>query len=307
MIKGFSTAPGTEAYSKRFSDISFSRLGRTNLTVSLGGFGCYRVDRSVEDHFTAMSLALKSGVNLIDTSSNYSDGASEELVGAVLTSLIESGDLRREEVVVITKAGYLQGGNLRVKQQREAEGKPFPDLVPYDLNLEHCIHPDFLEDQINRSLNRLSLQSVDVFLLHNPEYYLGWANKQGIPLKDARDEYHSRIDSAFRYLEWEIADGRIKSYGISSNSFPATPEDYQFTSLEKIWTIAEAISPSHSFKVIQFPMNLFERQAITAINQSENRSLIDFARHTDLGTLINRPLNAFVNNKLIRLASVEQP
>jgi hypothetical protein len=53
-------------------------------------------------------------------------------------------------------------------------------LVEYAEGLEHCIHPDFLDDQIGRSLDRLGLDALDGYLLHNPEYYLGWAHKQGL-------------------------------------------------------------------------------------------------------------------------------
>ena len=35
----------------------------------------------------------------------------------------------------------------------------------------HCLHPEFLQDQLTRSLDRLQLETLDVCLLHNPEYF----------------------------------------------------------------------------------------------------------------------------------------
>ena len=84
------------------------------------------------------------------------------------------------------KAGYLQGFNYALAQQRKKEGRPFPNLVKYAEGLDHCIHPDFLDDQLTRSLERLNLETLDVYLLHNPEYYLSWAERRPIPLDDGR-------------------------------------------------------------------------------------------------------------------------
>jgi aryl-alcohol dehydrogenase-like predicted oxidoreductase len=60
-------------------------------------------------------------------------------------------------VVVVSKGGYLQGQNYAMSQQRKQDGNPFADVVEYADGLEHCIHPDFLDDQIGRSLDRLGL------------------------------------------------------------------------------------------------------------------------------------------------------
>lgn len=55
------------------------------------------------------------------------------------------------------------------------------------------------------------------------------------------------------------------------------------------------------FSVIQFPFNAFEPGAALEINNS-GASLLQFAKANQLATLINRPLNAFVANELVRLA-----
>jgi aryl-alcohol dehydrogenase-like predicted oxidoreductase len=192
------------------------------------------------------------------------------------------------------KAGYLQGTNYLVSYQRKLKNNPFPDLVEYAAELEHCIHPEFLADQLTRSLERLQLDYLDVYLLHNPEYFLGWALHEGWDVEKARTEYYRRIKLAFEYLETQVTQGRIKSYGISSNTFPRTDTDPEYTDIRKVLEIAQKISANHHFKVIQFPMNLIE---VDAAN-----TLIHFAKENKIGILINRPLNAITNNQLIRLA-----
>lgn len=276
--------------------LKYNILGNTGLSVSEVGFGAYRVDVKSPTNKEALKQAILAGINLIDTSSTYTDGNSELLVGQVLK------ELSPKSTVIVTKGGYLQGQNFELSQLRKSENNPFPDLVECQKGLEHCIHPEFLEDQITRSLGRLGVETIDVYLLHNPEYYLKWAKNKGIELVLARKEYYSRIKKAFVHLEKEVEKGRIRHYGISSNTFPVSSEDYDFTSLVEVIRIAEEISPNHHFSVIEFPMNLAETSASTRRNQPNNMSLLDLAKQENLGVLINRPLNVFFEGSVIQLA-----
>jgi hypothetical protein len=227
-------------------------------------------------------------------------------VGRALENLVHKGDIAREAVVVVTKAGYLQGHNFALSRERRQQGHPFPELVEYAEGLEHCIHPEFLRDQLDRSLGRLKLETADFYLLHNPEYYLAWANKVGQELDAARTEYYRRIKNAFAYLEEEVAQGRIRYYGISSNTFAAAEDQADFTCLETIWQIAESLDADHHFRLIQLPFNLLEPGAVLESNQPGGGSVLDFAREKELAVLINRPLNAFYDNQLFRLAEVPE-
>ncbi len=308
-MKTGATAEATGDHCSANASVASSLLGSTGLTVSQAGFGCYRIDPQVEEHGLALRQALASGVNLIDTSSNYADGGSEVLVGRVLAELIQEGSIKREQVVLVTKAGYLQGSNYVESQERKNQGKPWPELVEFAPNLEHCIHPEFLADQLTASLDRLGLDTVDIYLLHNPEYYLGWAVKQGMALEQAREEYYRRIEAAFRHLESEADAGRISFYGVSSNTFPAPDSYEEFTSLDMLWQIAQRISKEHRFRVIELPFNLLEPGAVTESNQPDDKSVLALANECGLGVLINRPLNAIGHNGLFRLAmsGAEEP
>ena len=305
MITGFATQEGTRSHAEQNSSLAYGELDRTGLLASQAGFGCYRVDLADPEHEKSLRKALLSGINLIDTSSNYGDGGAEKLVGEVLEDITSSGEIDRESIIVVSKVGYLQGQNYQLSQERKRQGKPFKDLVLYADGLEHCIHPEFIEDQLTRSLERLKLDTLDFYLLHNPEYYLTWASKTGVSLEEARQEYYSRIEQAFQQLETEVEGGRIRFYGISSNTFPSPANDPEFTSLKKVWEIAQSLSPEHHFRLIQLPMNLFETGGITERNQSNGNSVLQFVQEKQIGVLINRPLNAIIANRLIRLAEVQ--
>ncbi len=165
----------------------------------------------------------------------------------------------------------------------------------------HCISPDFLENQISLSLQRLNLDKIDVYLLHNPEYFLTYSIISD-PERRER-EYYRRIKDAFIHLEEEVKRGRISYYGISSNTFAEKNTKQNFTSLEKVIQTANEISDNNHFAVVQFPMNLIENGGMNILNQlNQTKTFLDVADENNLGVLVNRPLNAISKNKLIRLA-----
>jgi aryl-alcohol dehydrogenase-like predicted oxidoreductase len=267
------------------------------------GFGSYRIDNKIEEHYQALYKALSEGIDLIDTSANYADGSSEILIGRVISDLISEKKLLREEIILVTKAGYIQGQNYRYALKLKEEGKLFDGVVEVQDKLWHCISPEFLEDQLNRQLHRLNTDYIDSYLLHNPEYYLDWAKENNLELSEAREIYYERIRRSFVFLEEKVSEGKIRSYGISSNTFPAHSNEYSFTSLERIIDIANSVSTENNFKVIQFPFNLFEAGAITIKNQINNsETLLKLATMTNKTVLINRPLNAITSKGLVRLS-----
>jgi len=303
MIKSAASANSTLSFSEKFPQLQYNLLGKTGLTVSGCGFGAYRVDYRVREHFETLEYALSNGINLIDTSANYSDGGSETLIGNVLEEMSEQKKIKREEIVIVSKGGYIQGKNLEAAKKMKEDGHGYKNVTEYAENIWHCIHPDFLKDQITFSLERMKLETIDVYLLHNPEYFLDSPAAKDLELDELRHEYYNRIKRAFEYLETEVKLGRIGCYGISSNSFVKSSEDPVYTSLNYCVNAAEEISTDNGFKVIEFPLNLFERGAITNKNQlGDTKTLLDYAAGLNMGVLINRPLNALDGKGLKRLA-----
>lgn len=310
MIKGFATSEGSARFRDRSIAIphEFNVLGRTGLSVSQVGFGTYRCDARILEHRNALAKAIRMGVNLIDSSANYANGNAEILIGEVLETLITDNEISREEIVIVTKGGYIQGENYeRISKEVGHStgdyviGSYESEIVRYSDGLWHSIHPQFLEDQITRSLDRLKLETIDVYLLHNPEYYIQAAINESIPEDEARETYEKRIAKALEYLDEEVERGRIKWYGISSNTFPKPEDAIDRTSLERIWS--DVSKRDNHFGVIQLPMNLYEQGGILEKNQEySTKSVIQFAKENNIGVLINRPLNAIKNNLLIRLA-----
>jgi aryl-alcohol dehydrogenase-like predicted oxidoreductase len=254
-------------------------------------FGTYRTTYKDPIHVKSLEYALDNGIKYIDTSSNYMYGDSEVLIGEILKNK------KREDYTIVSKAGYIQGLNL----QRIKEGWEVEDQVIYNEECYHSISPMFLEDQINISLERLKTSYIDVYLLHNPEYYL-MANIKRDSSDSQIDKHQSimqeRIKKAFVFLETQVKAGKIKSYGISSNSFAKQSNDYHFLHYDKLIEYAKEVGrENHNFKVIQLPLNMYEKDGVPCAK---------WAYENGLEVHVNRPLNAFYMGGMLRLGSYKK-
>jgi hypothetical protein len=182
-------------------------------------------------------------------------------------------------------------------------------MVKYLEGCWHCLHPEFLQDQLTRSLDRLQLETLDVCLLHNPEYFLSDAKRRPAVgrLEEVRAEFYRRLRQAFAFLETQVAAGRVGWYGVSSNTAVLPADDPEATSLWRMLEAAQAAGgPGHHFRVLQVPMNLFEAGAFLTPNTGPEgkHTVLALAAEAGMGVLVNRPLNAFVGDRMVRLADV---
>ncbi len=262
------------------------------------GFGGYRITNRSKEHKQALILAIQKGIKLIDTSSNYTDGESEILIGEVLKelNLLES----QNRPILVTKAGYIQGKNIEVLEALHAKGLAHNDLVQMTPDLMHSIHPDFLASQLEMSLKRLQVKCIDTFLLHNPEYFYSVHQEEGNIV-----EYSRRIQKAFEFLEEKVKDGKIKNYGVSSNTLAKNPNGENPTSLSMLLNAARKVGEDNHFKVIQFPLNLLEIDALERY-QENNMNLIEMAHAHGLVVISNRPFNVIKESgELVRLCEYD--
>lgn len=108
-------------------------------TVPALGLGTWRMGEraaSRRREVAAVRLALELGCRLVDTAEMYGDGGAEEVVGEALAGAFAAGVLAREQVFVVSKV--------------------------YPHNASRAGMPAACE----RSLRRLGLDSIDLYLLH---------------------------------------------------------------------------------------------------------------------------------------------
>lgn len=248
------------------------------------GFGGYRIEENAAEHRRALDEYLDHGGDVLDTAANYTCGGSERLVGAVLAAR------RSDPVHVVTKAGYLEP----TVEGRAPDGltRDYPERVATPYGFYHCIHPEFLADAITRSLRRLRRERIDVFLLHNPEYFLT-THLGARPKADpaVRAAFRTRLQAAFAHLEAEVRAGRVGGYGVSSNHLGRPATDPVAVTLDELFELARSVSSSPAFSTVQCPLNLLERDPALP-HPPEKASLLDRAVREGVTVLTNRPINA---------------
>jgi len=260
---GRATAEGTRRFRERSScpDSHFHKIG--DQQWSSVGIGTYLgardepTDRSVAD---AVIASVKGGINVIDTASNYRSERAEKSIGLALSQLIGDGACSRDEVILCTKGGYLPYGAPGFL--KDVAGQ-VGDVTEHDMvGNSHCMHPDYLEWQMDRSFENLGLESIDVYYLHNPESQAGNVDK---------DVFEQRILDAFRMLEGAVNAGKIGAYGIASwNAFRLPTDNPAYMSLQKAKSLARraANGEQDHFRFIQLPVNLGALEGLRTANQT---------------------------------------
>ncbi len=276
LLPGFATSTGTARFRDRFPDLKQAGHFRQTSSVpevkelwlSSIGLGTYLgdpTDAADRAYSEAITQAVVSGINVLDTAINYRHQRSERNLGAAVKSLVEGGKVSRDELLICTKAGYLPfDSNMPadavgyMREQYIASGvAPAAEIV----GGSHCMNPRYLGDQIERSRRNTGLETFDVFYLHNPETQLGY-----VP----QNVFYERLRAAFEYLEFAVRDKKIRWYGAATwNGFRANPADRSHLSLElMVKTAKEVAGDKHHFRFVQLPFNLAMLEAYAYGNQA---------------------------------------
>lgn len=282
MIEGFATAEGTQRFAERFGSLCSSghfrkpshAAGLSELTFSSIGLGTYLGepdDASDQLYVQAVHTALRTGINVLDTAINYRHQRSERNIGAAIREAVDAGEVRRDEFLVCTKAGYLSFDGSVPLDPRGYFMREYVEpgvLKPSEVAAGmHCMAPKYLENQIERSRRNLGLDTIDVFYVHNPESQLG-----EVP----RDEFRLRLKAAFQALERAVKAGKIRWYGIASwNSFRVADGEQPHMSLQKCLDAArDAGGEHHHFRFVQIPFNLGMPEAVSLPTQLSGKEQV---------------------------------
>jgi len=129
--------------------MEYRNLGRSGLKVSplclgtmmLGAWG----NTDEAECVSIVHRALDAGINFVDTSNNYGEGSSEEIVGKALEG-------RRSKAVLATKVWSRMG--------------PGPN--------EQGLSRKAIQEQVEASLRRLRTDVIDLYQIHRPDRTTPW-------------------------------------------------------------------------------------------------------------------------------------
>lgn len=301
LLPGHADASGTSLYAHTFGSNAGPGHFRTlpthgaagDLMVSSIGVGTYlgpdsdAADKEYED---AISLAVTLGINVLDTAINYRNMRSERAVGRALSKAIMRGTLKRNQIVVCTKGGYL---SFDVKQPPNPrawleETYVKPGIFSWSEFAAgcHCMTAPYIKNQLSKSRRNLGLETIDVYYVHNPETQLGEVTRQ---------EFNTRMWSAFGALEESCRQGEISVYGVATwNGFRVPSGSKGHLSLEDLVNAAkDAGGDSHHFKVVQLPFNLKLQEAARDATQEvkgRRMPLLDAAKELGISVIASASL-----------------
>jgi aryl-alcohol dehydrogenase-like predicted oxidoreductase len=150
----------------------------------------------------------------------------------------------------------------------------------------HCMAPDFLSHQIDRSLTNLGLETIDVFYLHNPETQIRFTSAE---------QFDDRLRQAFVRLETLCAQSKIRWYGTATwggyRQKPGQPERLDLTRVLEL--ARDAGGDDHRFRFIQLPLNLMMPEAYAwphATLNGEDASVLEIATEAGLTVIASAAL-----------------
>lgn len=272
VIAGRATLDGTRRFAARAQAASghFREAVGLGLSLSSIGLGTYLgEDDAARDagYEEAVAAALTSGVNVFDTAINYRGQRSERAIGRAIAAAVAAGRAARDEVFVSTKGGYLphDAEDPRKPQRYVSETFLEPGIAPRDEIAQgcHCMAPAYLEDQIDRSLANLGLETIDLYYLHNVETQLE---------EVGRETFRSRLSRAIETLEAAADSGKIAAWGLATwNGLRVPPEHPEHIALDLVRELAESVGgPTHRFRGVQLPFNLAMAHAVGYRSQDSN-------------------------------------
>ena len=263
------TPEGTHRFAERLKDRVAPQHFRDvqGLMTSSIGLGTYlgEPDAATDEAYRAAVVrAVELGVNVIDTAINYRFQRSERSIGHALRDLASSGKASRDELIIATKAGYLTFDGAVPEDPRHYIQDTLictGVIDPCDITAgSHCMTSRYLENQLQRSLENLGIDTIDIFYIHNPEAQLSDID---------RDEFIRRLRTAFEFLEGAVQKGRIRQYGLATwNAFRVPHSARDSVSIEAAVLCAHSIAAdSHHFRYLQLPYNLGMPEAFAQSNQ----------------------------------------
>lgn len=271
-ILGKATLAGTQRYRDRHQqDCVATHFRQANdWVVSSIGIGTYLgvPDSHTDDLVTdAIIESVENGINLIDTAINYRYMHAEWSVSDALLALIQDKTISRDELVICTKAGFIPD-NERISwfYSRYIESRNFT-IEPQDLVAEcHCLHPEYIWDQLERSLDNLGVETIDIYYLHNPEMQLSEVSPE---------IFYHRLQLAFEVLEKAVSQGKISAYGLATwDGLRVPPTAFNYLDLAKAKALASQVTSEGQdhFKFIQLPINATMLEALVEPTQHVKRT-----------------------------------
>ncbi|MDY8135258.1 aldo/keto reductase [Aquimarina sp. 2201CG5-10] len=235
--------------------MKYTTLPNTDIKVSkicLGSMTWGEQNTEADGH-KQLDYALDQGINFIDTAELYSvpankdtQGSTEKIIGSWLQ---KTG--KRNEVVLATK---IVGPREFVKHIRTGG-----------------FSKEEFADAINKSLQRLQTDYIDLYQLHWPERNTNFFGVRGYTHDDA-EKWNDNFAEVLNHLDGFIKEGKIRQIGVSNE-----------TAYGVMRYAEEARKGAPKMITIQNPYNLLNRKDEVGLTEALHRENIGHLPYSPLG------------------------
>jgi len=277
MIRGHATRAGTEAYAASFgagcAPGHYSEFLNQHLKLSSLGVGSFpgAADDATDEAVTGIvERALVSGLNVLDTAVHYRYGRALVALRAGLERAFAAG-VSREQVFVAVKGGFLlfpEGQPSDLERWFDANIAARGLGTRADLAGAHLLAAPYLAWQLEFARAALGLETLDAFLVDQPEVHIRAIGKERANRKLAR---------AFAVLEQAVKEGKLRQYGISTFDAMRVETDHPlFQSITSLQGLAEGAAQTvrkdprarHHLRLLQLPFNPAMTEGFTRFSQA---------------------------------------
>ena len=317
LLPGRATTAGTRRFADRQNCESDHFARPDELWLSSIALGTLRGSPGGIDDLLYRSVVgefLEWSGNVFNTALSDRLQTSERALGHALARAIREEVVARDEIVVVTKGGALTPNPDFARDPVGAQNDLYATyldsqiLDPSEITRGHSIAPRFLLDQVKRSRINLKLETVDYYLIQEPE----------IHLRDlGADGFRSALLKAFEAMEYAVGEGWIGSYGLSTwDGFLLPDSDRSHLSIVDLFDIALDVgSADHHLRLLQLPFGLAMGEGAVAESQlgpdGHSRAILDSLSGTGTVVMASAPLYAgrLIGNvpRFVREAFPEAP
>jgi aryl-alcohol dehydrogenase-like predicted oxidoreductase len=236
---------------------------------------------------------LEHSGNVFNTALSDRMQTSERALGQALARAVREGRVTRDEIIVISKGGALTPDPDRARDYTSAQRDLYATYIdsglldPSEIIRGFALAPRFLLDQILRSRRNLGLETIDYYLIQEPEILLR---------KLGPDGFREAITRAFEALESAVERGWIGAYGLATwDGFLLPDSDRSHLSILDLFDVAlEVGSADHHLRALQLPYGLAMGEGAVLESQlgpdGHSRAILDSLRQTGTAVFASAPL-----------------
>ena len=298
LLPGRASAEGTRRFAARQSCVDDHFAHPDELWLSSIALGTLRGDPGGIDDLLYRSVVgdfLEWSGNVFNTALSDRMQTSERALGHAIRRAVRERAVARDEIVVVSKGGQLTPNPDFLRDPTRAQHDLYSSYIDSgildlrEVSRGHSMAPRFLLDQIERSRRNLGLETIDYYLIQEPEIHLRALGADG---------FRTALQSAFEAMELAVSKRWISAYGLSTwDGFLLPDSDRSHLSIVDLFDIALDVgSADHHLRALQLPFGLAMGEGAVLESQlgpdGHSHAILDSLKGTGTVVFASAPLYA---------------